>query len=363
MSQPSKEEIEINQFGNAIMQWSEDHPRPLPWKSFSDPYHIWIAEIILQQTRVDQGTPYFEKFIEHFPDLGTLAKASVEDVLVVWEGLGYYSRARNLHHTARQVYYEMDGRFPDNSTGLQSLKGIGPYTAAAIASFAFGEQIGVVDGNVKRVISRYFDMSDEIGLPATHRKIQRLVNQVVRHYPSAGFNQAIMNFGALMCVPRQPDCTRCPANTFCKAYQLDIVEDLPFKKKSQKKQKRWLYFGIYEKDGQIAMIQNNQSNIWKNLFLFPIIGEKPGFKSSVESHSRRSTPDLPLLGEMEWILSHRRLFIHFYRLDNRPSEWDQKQDIIMVESDKIENFAIPRPLRLFLNKNSRKLGSNLNYDQ
>src|SRR5690606_2988055 len=147
MPQPAKDEIE--RFGKMIMEWSGCNPRPLPWKEFSDPYHIWIAEIILQQTRVGQGTPYFEKFILHFPDLGTLAEASLDDVLVVWEGLGYYSRARNLHETARHVHFDLHGYFPENSIGLQKLKGIGPYTAAAIASFAFDEQIGVVDGNVK----------------------------------------------------------------------------------------------------------------------------------------------------------------------------------------------------------------------
>ena len=213
MPQPAQEEL--NRFGKIIVQWSKEHPRPLAWKNFSDPYHIWIAEIILQQTRVEQGTPYFKKFIQSFPDLRSLAQASTEEVLLLWEGLGYYSRARNLHAAARYVYYDLDGRFPDNSADLQSMKGVGPYTAAAIASFAYGEAIGVVDGNVKRVVSRYFNISEDVKLPATHRRIQNLVNKVVANRSSAEFNQAIMNFGALQCIPGQPDCQSCGANKHC----------------------------------------------------------------------------------------------------------------------------------------------------
>ena len=356
-------EVELERFGNNIIQWFRDNPRPLPWKNFSDPYTIWIAEIILQQTRVDQGTPYFEKFINHFPDLGTLANASLEEVLVVWEGLGYYSRARNLHHTARHVYFDLDGQFPDNSTDLQRLKGIGPYTASALASFAFDEKIGVVDGNVKRVVSRYFNLSQAIDLPATHRLIQSIVNRVVEYFPSAVFNQAIMNFGALMCVPRHPNCVDCPANKYCEAYQLEIVDQLPVRIKSQVKQKRWLYFGVYTNDGQIAIVQNRQANIWKDLYLFPMIDENIGFKAELESTKKKPIPDFQLLDKMEWMLTHRRLIIHFYRLNELPTEPSPNEEIIMVDSEKIGNFAIPRPWRLFLNKNSRNLGLNVSYDQ
>lgn len=361
MTLPAQDEI--SRFGKILLNWSSKNPRPMPWKSFSDPYRIWIAEIILQQTRVEQGTPYFERFIHHFPDLQSLAEASVEEVLVVWEGLGYYSRARNLHETARYVFLELDGRFPDNAADLQKLKGIGPYTAAAIASFAFDESIGVVDGNVKRVVSRYFNIDEAVNSTAMHKYIQTLVNEAVNHYPSAAFNQAIMNFGALNCVPRQPDCQKCPANMDCKAYLLDKVEQLPVKSGSQSKKKRWIYFGVYVEDGQIAMMQNHGSNIWKNLYMFPVIGENYDFSSYEKSKIKRKVPDIPLLDEIEWILSHRRMKIHFYHLRKRPIDWEQKEGIIMVESKNLENFAVPRPLRLFLNKISCKLDLNINDDQ
>lgn len=353
MPQPAQEEL--NRFGKIIVQWSKEHPRPLAWKNFSDPYHIWIAEIILQQTRVEQGTPYFKKFIQSFPDLRSLAQASTEEVLLLWEGLGYYSRARNLHAAARYVYYDLDGRFPDNSADLQSMKGVGPYTAAAIASFAYGEAIGVVDGNVKRVVSRYFNISEDVKLPATHRRIQNLVNKVVANRSSAEFNQAIMNFGALQCIPGQPDCQSCGANKHCKAYLLEKVDQLPFKSKARKKPERWLYFGVYIRDGKIAMVQNQRSNIWKNLFLFPMVDGDNSFKSSVETTRQKPRPRLPLLGSEKWILSHRRLNIYFYRLDDWPSEWEENREINMVPVENLDRMAIPRPLRLFLQKNSRIL--------
>lgn len=361
MRQSSQEEIK--QFGKIIVEWSRENPRSLPWKSFSDPYSIWIAEIILQQTRVDQGSPYFKNFIREFPDLNTLANASIEEVLKAWEGLGYYSRARHLHHTAQFVWNELEGRFPDNSSDLQRLKGIGPYTGAAIASFAFGERIGVVDGNVKRVVSRFFNITEDVNSSATKHHIQSLVNQVVSHYPSAEFNQAIMNFGALVCIPTKPDCDICPANENCLAYHHNTVSLLPVKKKAQPKKTRWLYFGVYVQDDHIALIQNTDSNIWRNLFHFPLVGSKNDFKSSVESTEVPTIPHYHLLEEMEWVLSHRRLNIRFYRVDEWPVYWSKKNSIQLVEVGKLSNFALPRPLRLFLIHNSRKLGIKSSHDQ
>lgn len=354
---------EIIQFGNSIMEWARMHPRSLPWKKFSDPYSIWIAEIILQQTRVEQGGPYFEKFIKHFPTLQSLATATPEEVMILWEGLGYYSRARNLHHTARFVWHELGGRFPDNSTDLQRLKGIGPYTAAAIASFAFGEETGVVDGNVKRVVARYFYVAEDVESTAVKRGIQELVNRVVAHIPSPEFNQAIMDFGAMNCTPHNPLCEDCPASQNCQAYNLDVVDQLPVKGKTPVKQERWLNFGVHVDEGRVALIQNTDSNIWKNLHLFPVLGVEDNFRSVVESPDETISPELPLLDRMEWILSHRKLNIQFFHLENCPSEWIKNDKIQFVETEKLNNFALPRPLRLFLNQNSRKLGININHDQ
>lgn len=335
----------------------------MPWKNFSDPYHIWIAEIILQQTRVDQGSPYFERFIRRFPDLQTLAAASSEEVLLIWEGLGYYSRARNLHYTARYVWEELEGRFPDTAEDLQKLKGIGPYTAAAIASFAYGEAIGVVDGNVKRVISRYFHFQEPVDRPDVKKQIQELVNRVVQHIPAADFNQAIMNFGALHCIPRRPDCSICPLQQGCQAHQWQVVDQLPVKSRSPVKRNMWMHFGIFIQDGKIALIRNSQINIWKSLYLFPMLGMYPDTSRATDNLGKIPLPQYALYGEMEWILTHRRLKIYFYELD----KWDEverKQDAhILVELEKLNNFALPRPLRLFLKQNSIKLGINSSYDQ
>ncbi|MBY5958121.1 A/G-specific adenine glycosylase [Membranicola marinus] len=361
MEQPAQEQIV--RFGKLLLNWYTENPRPMPWKNFSDPYTIWIAEIILQQTRVEQGTPYFERFIHRFPDLQSLATASIDDVLVLWEGLGYYSRARNLHETARYVFLELGGEFPDTAAGLQKLKGIGPYTSAAIASFAYGESIGVVDGNVKRVTSRYFNIEQDITSSRTSKFIQDLVNRIVQEIPSAEFNQAIMNFGAMMCVPRQPDCASCPARSTCRAYQLKKVDDLPYKSGTTIKKKRWINFGVYVNQGRVAMIQNKSSNIWKNLFIFPVIGSEKGLGSFLESSKKSKAPDLPLLGKMNWELSHRKLHLQFYLVDQPPTDWEQNGKIMMVESKNLENFAIPRPLRLFLNKISYNLSIKKSDDQ
>ena len=354
---------ELEQFGKHILTWSQQNPRPMPWKNFSDPYSIWIAEIILQQTRVDQGREYFQNFIHTFPDLQALAEATLEEVLLVWEGLGYYSRARNLHHTARYVWNDLEGRWPDNAAELMKLKGIGPYTSAAIASFAYGERIGVVDGNVKRVISRYFGIADDIGSPATQRAIQGLVNRIVEHIPSEDFNQGIMNFGAMTCVPRNPDCVKCPARRTCEAYQLNIVDQLPVKIRSQTKQRRWLNFGVFVHDGRIAISQNLDSNVWKNLHLFPMVGRHSNFRTGMESTERDRSPQYSLMEKMEWVLSHRKLVLHFYQVKDWPSEWDSNVNIELVELEKLNNFALPRPLRLFLKQNSCKLGINHSHDQ
>ncbi|HLT94506.1 MAG TPA: A/G-specific adenine glycosylase [Membranihabitans sp.] len=356
----SREELE--QFGQYVMDWSIIHPRPMPWKYFSDPYAIWIAEIILQQTRVEQGKEYFVKFLDRFPNLESLARASLDDVMKLWEGLGYYSRARNMHFTARHVWNELGGRFPNNARDLSKLKGIGSYTSAAIASFAFGEKIGVVDGNVKRVVSRYFGITEDINQVATHRKIQDLVTAVVQIHPSADFNQAIMNFGAMACTPRNPICPECPARHSCRAYKSNLVDRIPHKNRPRSKQIRWINFGVYEQNGQIALVQNREANIWKNLYMFPVLGAYPDLTFSLKESKNYETFPYPLIDSLEWNLTHRKLMIQFYRVSSWPASWNLLHNIEFVDHGNLDNFAIPRPLRLFLNQKSRKLGINRKHD-
>lgn len=321
----------------------------MPWNNLSDPYQIWIAEVILQQTRVAQGISYFLDFTEKFPDVYALAKASEEEVMRVWEGLGYYSRARNLHAAARYVVQECDGVMPDNYQDLLKLKGVGPYTAAAVASFAYEEAVGVVDGNVKRVIARIFGIEESIDEPSVHRHIQAVVNKAIHFFTPSEFNQAIMNFGALQCRPAGPDCSGCPLRDFCVAYLEDLTSELPVRKKNLKKKEKSLHFGIYISGGKVALQKNISSNIWKGLYLFPPVTAQPVETGKTENPLR-------LMEVTPWILTHMKLRIHYYRLEEYPYEWKETEEITMIKSKNLDNFALPRPLRLFLKKNSRKLG-------
>lgn len=346
---PSGKDLE--RFGKIIMDWSVENPRPMPWKDFSDPYSIWIAEIILQQTRVAQGIPYFETFIEKFPDVQKLALASEEEVLSAWEGLGYYSRARNLHQAAKYIIDDLKGQFPEDYKNLLLLKGVGPYTAAAIASFAYDEPVGVVDGNVKRVMSRYWGIDQPVEDPKIHRYIQQAVNRIVEFHASALFNQAIMNFGALQCVPANPRCDVCPLKTSCIARLKNRVSEWPVKKRAVRKKELKMKFGLYLENDRIALVKNTSSNIWKGLFLFP----SPQISAAVENPPDQKPGPL-LIEEKEWILTHRKLLLYFYRWSHLPHYWQDREDIIMVKPENLKNFALPRPLRLFLEDNSDKLG-------
>lgn len=346
-SLPTAEELQ--RLGQDILDWSDQNPRPMPWNNLSDPYQIWIAEVILQQTRVAQGISYFKDFIEKFPDVYTLAEASEEEVMRVWEGLGYYSRARNLHAAARYVVLEYNGVMPDNYQDLLKLKGVGPYTAAAVASFAYEEPVGVVDGNVKRVIARIFGIEESIDEPSVHRHIQAVVNEAVRYFTPSEFNQAIMNFGALQCRPASPGCSGCPFGDFCVAYLEDLTAELPVRRKTLKKKEKSLHFGIYMSGGKVALQKNNSSNIWKGLYLFPPVAD-PAAETGKTENPLRPMEITP------WILTHMKLRIHFYRLEEYPNDWKETQEITMIKSKNLDNFALPRPLRLFLKKNSRKLG-------
>ncbi|AZQ45149.1 A/G-specific adenine glycosylase [Nonlabens ponticola] len=258
-------------FSDTIRSWYEIHKRDLPWRDTRDPYPIWLSEIILQQTRVNQGLPYFERFIEAFPTVQNLAAASQEEVLKLWQGLGYYSRARNLHTAAQQIA-DRRGIFPDNFKGLLDLKGVGSYTAAAIASFAYDEPVAVVDGNVYRVLSRYYGIDDPINETMGIKKFQKLANEVLDPKHAAQHNQAIMEFGALQCVPSSPDCKVCPLINTCKAYQTGQVDQLPVKiKKTKVLNLHHHYLVAITPSGRTILVQRPQTGIWAGLYEFPFI--------------------------------------------------------------------------------------------
>ena len=259
-------------FSNSLLHWYLQHKRDLPWRNTTNPYHIWLSEIMLQQTRVAQGTPYYLKFTEAFPTIFDLANASEEQVLKLWQGLGYYSRARNLHVTAKYIANELNGVFPCNYNGLLKLKGVGEYTAAAIASFAYNEVVPVVDGNVFRVLARYFDVETDIASSGAKKEFTALANELIPPDNPSGFNQAMMEFGALQCVPKNPNCKSCIFNESCLALSKKKVAQLPVKLKKIKVTNRFLNYLVFIDNKNATLInQRTEKGIWQNLYEFPVI--------------------------------------------------------------------------------------------
>jgi A/G-specific adenine glycosylase len=259
-------------FPNSLIQWYLQNKRNLPWRNSVDPYHIWLSEIMLQQTRVAQGLPYFLRFTEAFPTVFDLANANEEEVLKLWQGLGYYSRARNLHKTAQYIAFECNGIFPKNYNELLKLKGVGEYTAAAIASFSYNESVPVVDGNVFRVLSRYFDVETDIASAGAKKEFTQLAAELLPKGKANVFNQAIMEFGALQCVPKNPDCSVCVLNDSCLALQKKKVAQLPVKLKKTKVTNRFFDYLIFSDESSNTILNKRTSKgIWYNLYEFPLI--------------------------------------------------------------------------------------------
>ena len=259
-------------FSNLLIKWYLQKKRDLPWRNTINPYLIWLSEIMLQQTRVAQGMPYFLSFTTTFPTVFDLAKANEEQVLKLWQGLGYYSRARNLHQTAQYIATELNGIFPDTYIDLLKLKGVGEYTAAAIASFAYNEVVPVVDGNVFIVLSRYFDIETDIAQASAKKEFAALAFELMPKDSPAIFNQAIMEFGALQCVPKSPNCSICVFNESCAALQKKKVDQLPIKSKKLKVRNRYFNYIVASDENENTIIQKRTSKwIWHNLYEFPLL--------------------------------------------------------------------------------------------
>jgi A/G-specific adenine glycosylase len=260
----------IHPFSATIMAWYTDHQRELPWRQTKDPYAIWLSEIILQQTRVAQGLPYYERLLAAFPTVCDLAEAPEASLLRLWQGLGYYSRARNLQKAAQLVMRDFNGSFPRTYEDIITLPGVGPYTAAAIASFAFDEAKAVVDGNVFRVLSRVFAVETDIASSAARGVFTELAQSLIPTEDPAGFNQAIMEFGALQCTP-SPDCSICPLRISCAAFNEKRVNELPIKSKKTKVKEIQMDYLIIEQNGQILVRERVENGIWKGLWEFYLI--------------------------------------------------------------------------------------------
>ncbi len=308
-------------FSKKLITWYLQNKREMPWRQTTNPYHIWLSEIILQQTRVAQGLPYYLSFTRAFPTVFDLAKASEEEVLKLWQGLGYYSRARNLHTTAKHVANNLGGVFPDTYKGLLELKGVGDYTASAIASICYNEPTPVVDGNVYRVLSRYFGIDTPINSTKGIREFKELAIQLMDHETPASYNQAIMEFGALQCKPKSPYCIVCPLQNGCEALKQGKVTELPVKLKKQKIKKRYFNYLVFSINNQKTIIsQRKDSGIWQGLYEFPLIESEKNdiediiqhdvFKKLVKTIDYSITPykEDPVVHK----LSHQHLYTKFY---------------------------------------------------
>jgi A/G-specific adenine glycosylase len=259
-------------FTRTLMQWHfNENSRQMPWKAVKDPYKIWLSEIILQQTRVSQGLAYYERFTKTYPKVEDLAKANDGDVFKLWEGLGYYNRCKNLLATARKITTDFDGKFPQSYETLLTLKGIGPYTAAAIASFAFQLPYAVVDGNVYRVLSRYFGIQIPIDSTEGKQHFQKLADRLLFKADPSAFNQAIMDFGATICKPIAPVCIECPLHTHCKAFNEVLVNQLPVKEKRLSKKKRNFHYFVFEYKQRWLIQKRIRKDIWQNLYEFYLL--------------------------------------------------------------------------------------------
>lgn len=313
------------EFSNSLIKWYLQNKRDLPWRNTVNPYHIWLSEIMLQQTRVAQGLPYFIAFIEVFPTVFDLANAEEEQVLKLWQGLGYYSRARNLHATAKYIATELKGDFPPNYDQLLLLKGVGEYTAAAIASFAYNEPVAVVDGNVFRVLSRYFNIDNDISDGKTKKEFQILAQELLPKNKAALFNQAIMEFGALQCVPKNPDCANCILSSSCAGLQHKKVNILPVKSKKTKVTNKFFnYLILKDIQGNFVVQKREGKGIWENLYEFTLI-ETPEMSNEIDFINQLKVTkfynqlpaDISLLNTevIQHKLSHQNLYIQFYILN------------------------------------------------
>ncbi len=344
----------MTNFHKILTVWYQQNKRDLPWRVKNDPYFVWVSEIILQQTRVDQGTAYFLRFIDRFPDVESLANAPENDVLKIWQGLGYYSRARNMHIAARQIMNEFNGLFPNTINNIEKLKGIGCYTASAIASIAFGLPYAAIDGNVYRVLSRVFGIETPIDTTMGKREFSDLANELLDRQNPAVFNEALMEFGALQCTPKNPDCNRCPFQNQCIAFAQNKIAKLPFKSKKTKVTNRFFNYLFIRQEDYFYLEKRVGNDIWRNLYQFPLIestkalniaelGLNEQFQSifkGVEIVVDSISP------EIIHVLTHQRLHVSFIEI------MIPKSDIsfpwIKVLPKEIHDYPIPKLIDNFL---------------
>ncbi|MDP4290156.1 MAG: A/G-specific adenine glycosylase [Bacteroidota bacterium] len=350
-------------FTTQLVNWYRINARDLPWRNTRNPYHIWVSEIIFQQTRIDQGFNYYLRFIDRFPAVDQLANAEEQDVLRIWQGLGYYSRARNLHAAAKQVVHELGGVFPNTYDQIIRLKGVGSYTAAAVASIAFGERKVVVDGNVLRFISRYGGITDPIDTKQGKELVENLAFSLSEGAEPGVFNQALMEFGALYCVPRNPDCPNCIFKTGCKAFAMNATKEIPLKSKRITVRKRFFnYLFLYRVDQnnqtEYLMQRRGRGDIWQGLYEFPMIESNsllsPDSLTATLLWQQDILPHQPVLSSrhLDFVhqLTHQQLHTRFFIVRLHEMAADKiRAEWIRVPEASMHQYPVSRLIHKFLN--------------
>lgn len=342
-------------FTEILHSWYKKHARALPWRNISDPYKIWVSETILQQTRISQGLPYYKCFIERFPNIAELAAADSDEVMKYWEGLGYYTRIRNMHEAAKNIVLEHNGKFPGSYDAVRKLKGIGDYTAAAIVSIAFGMPYAAIDGNVLRVIARCFGIEEAINTSATKKKINRLATELLDVENPGIHNQAMMELGALVCKPQNPDCELCPIKNVCRAYINNMVKQLPFKNKPQPRKIRYFIFLVIRCGQTFAIEKREEPDIWKNLYQFPLVETEmlpdceevvhlPGMWEILQNSGAVIT-GISRIYQHE--LTHRRIIARFVHV-NTETKPTRGERIIWINTEDFSTFAFPALIKNYL---------------
>ena len=341
-------------FSKNVINWYSDNKRDLPWRHTVNPYFIWLSEIILQQTQVKQGLPYYKSFVKTFPTVYDLAKSDEQTVLKLWQGLGYYSRARNLHFTAKYIVNELGGNFPNSYSEIIKLKGIGDYTASAIASIAFGETKAVVDGNVYRVLSRFFGIETPINSTKGIKEFKALATELIDKREPATFNQAIMEFGAQQCKPKKPYCIICPLQSGCVAFLKNQTSGLPVKLKKIKIRHRYFnYLVIIDQHKNTIIEQRTEKGIWQNLYQFPLIESKESidvyeFEKEISKHKliKNLKFQINLFNEKDVIhkLSHQHLHTKFWIIETDPIT--EKS----ISAETLKDYPVPALISEFINK-------------
>lgn len=335
-------------FTKILMRWNRGNTREMPWKGEKDPYRVWLSEIILQQTRVEQGTPYYQRFIQRYPTIEALSNAHDQEVFRLWQGLGYYNRCKNMLAAARMITAERQGRFPDTYEDILRLSGVGEYTAAAIASFAFGLPHAVVDGNVQRVLARFFGIRDEVNSTAGKKSFARLAGEVLDRGNPGIYNQAIMDFGATVCTPQQPSCPACPMGKSCYAAHRGLVADFPVKAPKARPRERFFHYLVFRHGELVYLRKRGTGDIWQNLYEFPLLEErmpmdekqllgKPALRAlSGSIKSCRSS------GNYRQRLTHQIIHAKFLEVklkQHLPDSW--KKEYFPVQVSELSLFAFP----------------------